>query len=95
MENKILLKNKSEFIRMLKEESGNISHYILYSILLSLDDNNPAYVSSMMALTSKLAMFSKFTADGLTMSREEYHDAFEFFKSENDIYRFISNDDDI
>ena len=95
MENKILLKNKDEFIRMLKEESGDISHYILYSILLSFDEQNPTYLASMMTLTTKLAMLSKFTANELPVSRKEYHEAFKFFKSENDIFLFISHDNDI
>jgi len=95
MERKLSLTNKNELIRLFEDESGLISYLIMYCILLSLDENNDLYLGSMMTLSSRLSLLSKFGVKEEKISRKEYYDALNFIKNKEELRNIIENDDDI
>ena len=91
MNRKIQLPNKKELKRLYYDESGSISYLIMYCTLLSNDEDNVLYLSSMMTLSSKLSMLSKFSAKGSTINREEYLELFQFIKSKEEIQQIVND----
>ncbi len=91
MDRKIQLPNKKELKRLYYDESGSISYLIMYCTLLSNDEDNDLYLGSMMTLSSKLSMLSKFCAKGSTISKAEYLELFQFIKSKEEIQQIVNN----
>lgn len=95
MERKLSLTSKNELIRLFENESGLISYLIMYCILLSTDKNNNIYPGSMMTLSSRLSLLSKFGVKEEKVSRKNYYDALNFIKNKEELHNIIEKDDDV
>ncbi len=94
MERKLSLTSKKELIRLFEDESGLISYLIMYCILISTGENNDIYLGSMMTLSSRLSLLSKFCTKDEKISRSEYREALNFIKNKEELQNIIENDDD-
>jgi len=94
MERKLSLTSKKELIRLFEDESGLISYLIMYCTLLSTDKKNDVYLGSMMTLSSRLSLLSKFCSKNEKISRNEYRKALDFIKNKEELQNIIENDDD-
>ena len=90
--NKYALLSRNELLKLFSDESASISYLIMCCFLLSTDVKNNIYLESMIALTSKLSMLSKFSAKGKRISRQEYRDALTVITSKEEMQQIIDND---
>ena len=93
--NKYALSNRNQLLKLFSDESASISYLVMYCFLLSTDAENDTYLGSMMALTSKLSILSRFFAEGKRISRQEYHDALTVIKNKEEMQKIIDNESGI